>query len=164
MPRKRVAYGQDFGRAHPGADSGRKTKKHNMKKGITIIGILVAIGAAVVFWFGGFQSGKGNTDKPEWPEKVELGAVPPRLAEWRVLVIWEKAPSHAREGADVAGPFPYIINSKTVPTLAQLKDFNLSPPLPDGVWSIKALFDVELLRDNSPPEPEKPIEQPTKPK
>jgi hypothetical protein len=128
-----------------------------MKKGVTIISILVAIGAAVVFWFGGFQSGKGNTDNLEWPEKIELGAIPPRLAEWRVLVIWEKAPSHAREGADVAGPFPYIINSKTAPDLAKMREFNIVPPLP-GDWKIIKVFSVELLRDNYPPEPE-----PTKP-
>jgi len=128
-----------------------------MKK-LGIITLLIIAGIAATIWFGGFQFGKGKTEKPEWPEKVELGAIPPRLAEWRVLVIWEKAPSHAREGADVAGPFPYTVNSKTVPTLAQLKDFNLSPPLPDGVWTLKALFSTELLRDNYPPAPE-----PTKP-
>jgi hypothetical protein len=133
-----------------------------MKK-FTIITLLIIAGIAATIWAGGFQFGKGKTDKPEWPEKVELGAIPPRLAEWRVLVIWEKAPSHAREGSDVAGPFPYIINSKTAPDLAKMREFNIVPPLP-GDWKIIKVFSIELLRDNYPPEAEKPIEQPTKPK
>jgi len=133
-----------------------------MKKGITIISILVAIVAAVVFWFGGFQSGKGEPAETKWKgDPLESAAIPVAIAEWTVLVIWERQPSHAREGADIAGPFPYVIRSKTAPTLESIQAANLVFPLA-GNWKPAALFDVKLSKPGTPmPDPIK--EQPEKP-
>jgi hypothetical protein len=149
--------GPGIGGPHPAYHSTRKTKNRNMKKGVTIISILVAIGAAVVFFVGGHLSGKPETETRWKGEPLEVGKVAPRLPEWRVLVIWEKAPAHSREGTDVAGPAPYYVFSKAEPTLETIKA--TLPPFPrPGEWTPVVLFSTELVREGYPPEAE-----PTKP-
>jgi len=128
-----------------------------MKKGITWGAIIVVLGIIGTAWFGGFQFGKGEPETKWKGEPLEVGKVAPRLPEWRVLVIWEKAPAHSREGADVAGPAPYYVFSKAEPTLETIKA--TLPPFPrPGEWTPVVLFSTELVREGYPPEPE-----PTKP-
>lgn len=134
-----------------------------MKKGITWTAIAVVFGIIATVWFGGFQFGKGEVQETVWKgDKLEVAAMKPRLPEWRIYVIWEKAPAHSREGTDVAGPASYYVFSKAEPTLETIKA--TLPPFPrPGEWTPVVLFSTELVREGYPPdqEPTKP-EQPKK--
>jgi hypothetical protein len=128
-----------------------------MKKGITIISILVAIGAAVVFWFGGFQSGKGETETRWKGEPLEVAAMKPRLPEWRIYVVWEKAPEHARDQPSYTIA-PYTVYQKPAPAADNID----IPPFPKpGTWKISGMWEVILAREGTP-DPEPPLpETPT---
>ena len=140
-----------------------KTKTFNMKK-LSVIAVAIVLCMFGIFWLGGFLSGKGEPAETKWKgESLELAKIPHRLPEWRVLVVWEKAPAHAREGADYCGPFPHYIMSKKMPTLESIRD--VLPPIElPGTWTPCLIFGApELIDEGYPPLSDTPKEHPEKP-
>ena len=116
-----------------------------MKKGITWGAIIVAIGAALVFWMGGFQSGKGEVTPEQSPVSLEpmtYGAQAEAEAVWPVWslqVVWRRQSAVYR---DNVGPFLYQLQLKTRPTLADVEKLIPAPALGEGIYKPVLLTNI----------------------
>ena len=116
-----------------------------MKKGITWGAIIVAIGAALVFWMGGFQSGKGEVTPEQLPVSLEpmtYGAQAEAEAVWPVWslqVVWRRQSAVYR---DNVGPFLYQLQLKTRPTLADVEKLIPAPALGEGIYKPVLLTNI----------------------
>lgn len=130
-----------------------------MKKGITWGAIIVAIGMALVFWLGGFQSGKGEVTPEQLPVSLEpmtYGAQAEAEAVWPVWslqVVWRRQSAVYR---DNVGPFLYQLQLKTRPTLADVERLIPAPALGEGIYKPVLLTNIVQVGAQEPigqPEP-----------
>ena len=133
-----------------------------MKKGITLGAIIVALGAALVFWLGGFQSGKGEVTPEQLPVSLEpmtYGAQAEAEAVWPVWslqVVWRRQSAVYR---DNVGPFMYQLQLKTRPTLADVEKLIPAPAMGEGIYKPVLLLNVVQVGQQVPVEqPEKDVQ------
>lgn len=116
-----------------------------MKKGITWGAIIVALGMALVFWLGGFQSGKGEVTPEQLPVSLEpmtYGAQAEAEAVWpvwSVQVVWYRSGGIY---GDHLGPFTVQMQYPTKPGKADVARYVPQPAGLPGKWSVQAIYNV----------------------
>lgn len=116
-----------------------------MKKGITWGAIIVAIGMALVFWLGGFQSGKGEVTPEQLPVSLEpmtYGAQAEAEAVWpvwSVQVVWYRSGGIY---GDHVGPFLVQLQLPKRPTKADVARYVPQPAGLPGKWTVQAIYNV----------------------
>ena len=146
-----------------------------MKKGITITGIVVAIGAALVLWLGGFLTGEPKPTEPKFdlaPEQFHLAAAYDRTQGLYEVQYWlvQRGPWPNPSLLSQTAKFYY----KETPTLVAVKEV---VRIPDYISKRKYTFcedcpvivktlrppvreDVEEEEPEKEPLPEKPVKTP----
>ncbi|MGL4680230.1 MAG: hypothetical protein ACRCWC_12730, partial [Plesiomonas shigelloides] len=148
LPKVRPAPG--FDPAHSGNYSSRKNQI-NMKKGVTIISILVAVGAALVLWLGGFLSGEQKPTEPKFDISATI-ANADSFSVWEVLPVWKRNTFLG----DYMATTPVQISKATQPTP---EDITKIVRLPGGIlgkWECVAFLYVKQIKPGKPPIEEQP--------
>lgn len=122
-----------------------------MKKGITWGAIIVAIGMALVFWLGGFQSGKGEVTPEQLPVSLEpmtYGAQAEASAVWpvwSVQIVWYRSGGIY---GDHVGPFTAQMQYPNRPTKADVSKYVPQPKGLPGKWSVQDIYNVTQVGQN----------------
>ncbi len=128
-----------------------------MKSKLTLGAIIVAIGAALVFWLGGFTSGKDKVTPEKLPVDATAGIYGnrPETADiwpvWSIQVAWRSTSS-----PDIYGPVTHQIQLQTKPTLADVEKYIPPPAYLAKRYKPLAVFNIVQIG------PQLPVETPDK--